>query len=54
MKEPQSDNTPTDPEVKEPQSNNTPTETIPELLNDIRGTSSSQDAYSTNDVALGG
>ncbi|WOH14265.1 hypothetical protein DCAR_0933784 [Daucus carota subsp. sativus] len=42
------------PEVKEPQSNNTPTETIPELLNDIRGTSSSQDAYSTNDVALGG
>ncbi|KAL1802209.1 hypothetical protein ACET3Z_030856 [Daucus carota] len=54
VKEPQSDNTPTDPEVKEPQSNNTPTETIPELLNDIRGTSSSQDAYSTNDVALGG
>ncbi|KAK1401847.1 protein SUPPRESSOR OF QUENCHING 1, chloroplastic [Heracleum sosnowskyi] len=41
-------------EVKEPQSNNSSTETSQELLNEIRGTSSSQDSYSTNDVALGG
>ncbi|KAL8155577.1 hypothetical protein AgCh_000823 [Apium graveolens] len=42
------------PEVKEPRSNNSSTETSQELLNDIRGTSSSQDEYSANSVALGG